>query len=183
MLRNYLLGNQVIFDTLKREVLTTDKIISLGGREAAILKLLCENANTVITKEEINDKVWGKVFVSETSLTKAISNLRKSLQLIDGVMCEIKTIPKEGYMLILEGENLGLMVTEDEPPLEVKRIESKDLAMIKAPAANHRFLPALSKTEENTYSGYIKPSWLLLAVFSSALISSFASAGMVLLLK
>ncbi len=36
MLRNYLLGNQVIFDTLKREVLTTDKIISLGGREAAI---------------------------------------------------------------------------------------------------------------------------------------------------
>lgn len=82
MLRNYLLGNQVIFDTLKREVLTTDKIISLGGREASILKLLCENANTVITKEEINDKVWGKVFVSETSLTKAISNLRKSLQLI-----------------------------------------------------------------------------------------------------
>lgn len=104
MLRNYLLGNQVIFDTLKREVLTTDKIISLGGREAAILKLLCENANTVIAKEEINDKVWGKVFVSETSLTKAISNLRKSLQLIEGVMCEIKTIPKEGYMLILEGK-------------------------------------------------------------------------------
>ncbi|RND30607.1 transcriptional regulator, partial [Vibrio cholerae] len=38
-------------------------------------------------------------------------------------------------------------------------------------------------SEENAHSGYIKPSWLLLAVFSSALISSFASAGMVLLLK
>ncbi|GIB18639.1 transcriptional regulator [Vibrio cholerae] len=183
MLRNYLLGNQVIFDTLKREVVTIDKIIGLGGREAAILKLLCENANTVIAKEEINDKVWGKVFVSETSLTKAISNLRKSLQLIDGVMCEIKTIPKEGYMLILEGENLGLMVMEDEPPLEVKRIESKDLAMIKMPSVNHRIPTALSKTEYNTHSDYVKPSWFLLAVFSSALISSITSGGIMLLLK
>ncbi|TOG61299.1 transcriptional regulator, partial [Vibrio parahaemolyticus] len=89
-----------------------------------MLKLLCENANVVISKEDIQDKVWGKVLVSETSLTKAISNLRKSLQMLEGVMCEIKTIPKEGYMLILEDENLGLMVTEDAPPLEVKRIES-----------------------------------------------------------
>ncbi|EGQ8084556.1 winged helix-turn-helix domain-containing protein [Vibrio parahaemolyticus] len=183
MLRNYLLGNQVIFDTLKREVLTTDKIISLGGREAAILKLLCENANTVIAKEEINDKVWGKVFVSETSLTKAISNLRKSLQLIEGVMCEIKTIPKEGYMLILEGEHLGLMVAEDEPPLEVKRIESKDLALLKAPVGNNRFISTLAKSENKMKEGHIKPSWMLLAVLSSAFLSSVTSTAMILLLK
>lgn len=185
MLRNYLLGNQVIFDTLKREVLTTDKIISLGGREAAILKLLCENANMVITKEEINDKVWGKVFVSETSLTKAISNLRKSLQLIDGVMCEIKTIPKEGYMLILEGENLGLMVTDDEPPLEVRRIESKDLAMIKPPSTNNRILPStvVGQNQHPSNSVLIKPSWFLMTILSTVLLSSITSSAIVLLLK
>lgn len=184
MLKNYLLGDHVIFDTLKREILAHDKIVSLGGREAAILKLLCENANNVIAKEEINHQVWGKVFVSETSLTKAISNLRKSLQLIDGVMCEIKTIPKEGYMLILDGKGLGLMVAEEEPSLEVKRIESKELAMFKAPVRkNHRLLsPTWSNIENDPLSGHIKPGWLLLVVLSSAVLSSFASAGMILLL-
>ncbi|EGQ7740986.1 winged helix-turn-helix domain-containing protein [Vibrio parahaemolyticus] len=177
MLRNYLLGNQVIFDTLKREVISPEQIISLGGRESAILKLLCENANVVISKEDIQDKVWGKVLVSETSLTKAISNLRKSLQMLEGVMCEIKTIPKEGYMLILEDENLGLMVTEDAPPLEVKRIESKDVAMIKQPISHSK--PMVQREPVNM----VDPKWYIIGVFSAALLSSMISAILVTLIK
>ena len=175
MLRNYLLGNQVIFDTLKHEVMSPEQIISLGCREAAILKLLCENANLLISKEDLHEKVWGKVLVSEASLTKAISNLRRSLQMLEGVMCEIKTIPKEGYMLILEGENLGLFISEDAPPLEVKRIESKDWTMIKQPLIYCK----QNTAKEQQTSLTLQQKWLIGAVFSSALLASLISASLV----
>ena len=55
--RNYVLGNQVIFDILKREIVASDQAVSLGGREAAILKLLCEQGNKVISKDEIHEEV------------------------------------------------------------------------------------------------------------------------------
>ena len=79
MERNYTLGKEVIFDALKCEILADEQIVSLGSRDGAILKLLCEQSNTVVLKEEIHEQVWGKVLVSETSLTKAVSNLRKHL--------------------------------------------------------------------------------------------------------
>ena len=99
--RNYVLGCDVVFDVLKREVISHNRLERLGGREAAILQLLCERANRVISKDEMHEKVWGKVLVSETSLTKAVSNLRKVLVCFDTLECEIKTVPKEGYLLII----------------------------------------------------------------------------------
>lgn len=104
MERKFFLGNQVVFDTLKGEISSDLKSVGLGSRDAAILKLLCEQRNKVVQKEDIHQHVWGKVLVSETSLTKAISNLRKSLSLFEELTCQIKTIPKEGYVLIQDDD-------------------------------------------------------------------------------
>lgn len=121
MARNYMLGNRIVFDVLKREVITEDNVVSIGGREAVILKLLCDNVNEVVRKEYMQENVWGNVFVSETSLTKAISNLRKSLAQCDNLACEIKTISKEGYILILDESVSGVFFQEEQPTLEVKQ--------------------------------------------------------------
>ncbi|ASU22435.1 hypothetical protein CCZ37_07450 [Vibrio qinghaiensis] len=105
--RFYFLGEGIIFDSLKREIVIDNDRLRLGGRESEILKLLCDNPNKIITKEDIHIKVWGSIYVSGTSLTKAISNLRKLLSTISTLACEIKTIPKEGYTLI--SDNLSAM--------------------------------------------------------------------------
>ncbi|CAH8219854.1 winged helix-turn-helix domain-containing protein [Vibrio aestuarianus] len=102
MMRNILIGEDVYFDTLKREIVTAEESVILGGREAAILHMLCLSPNQVVEKEEINNTVWKGIIVGETSLTKAISNLRKSLKSVPGVKCEIQTVPKTGYMLIVD---------------------------------------------------------------------------------
>lgn len=101
-MRNILIGEDVYFDTLKREIITAEERIILGGREAAILHMLCLSPNQVVEKEEINNTVWKGIIVGETSLTKAISNLRKSLKSASGIKCEIQTVPKTGYMLIVD---------------------------------------------------------------------------------
>ncbi|WP_394201514.1 transcriptional regulator [Shewanella waksmanii] len=124
MARVYILGKQVIFDVLKRQICSGEYVVSIGGREAAILSMLCEQENIVVSKDDIQEKVWGNVCVSETSLTKAISNLRKSLQQFNDLYCEIKTIPKEGYSLVFDEGSGGSYRANEPIPLEVTKVET-----------------------------------------------------------
>lgn len=130
MERNYILGKRIIFDVLENKINGINQVIRLGGREASILKILYDDRNRAITKDELNKKVWGDLLVSEASLTKAISNLRKSLESLEGIGCKIKTLPKEGYMLIMDDEIEGVLWNEELPPLEVTNIEEKDMSFL-----------------------------------------------------
>ncbi|MPY23332.1 helix-turn-helix domain-containing protein [Shewanella psychropiezotolerans] len=176
MTRNYALGNQMIFDVLKRQISAGKQIINIGGREAAILKLLCDKENRVISKDEINDKVWGKVFVNETSLTKAISNLRRSLAQFDSLACEIKTIPKEGYMLILDEGLTGISIAEEPLVLEVKNVmKSNKLHFntpMQAPPSIHTV--GIQRTELMV---------MILLCFFSALFAAMLTTGVTMILR
>ncbi|MDN4719585.1 hypothetical protein QYZ43_21250 [Vibrio parahaemolyticus] len=46
----------------------------------------------------------GDVLVAETSLTKAISNIRKALSKYSKISCELKTFSKQGYVLVMEND-------------------------------------------------------------------------------
>lgn len=168
MERNYILGKKITFNILTNEINDINQSLKLGGREAAILKLLCDSRNRTITKDELNERVWGKLLVSETSLTKAISNLRKSLESLEGIGCKIKTIPKEGYMLIMDDEIEGVLWDEELPQLEVTNVEEKEMSFS---------YPQLS-TNTTSINLTSKPSSLgmyfpfLFFVFISALVSS-----------
>ncbi|NGZ15095.1 transcriptional regulator [Vibrio aestuarianus] len=131
MMRNILIGEDVYFDTLKREIVTAKERVILGGREAAILHMLCLSPNQVVEKEEINNTVWKGIVVGETSLTKAISNLRKSLKSTPGIKCEIQTVPKTGYMLIVD---------------DVDKFNSSSIALPEV-SASLTSLPARKNTE------------------------------------
>ncbi len=174
MERNYVLGNQVIFDILKREVVASDHVVNLGGREAAILKLLCERSNQVLSKDEIHEQVWGRVLVSETSLTKAISNLRKSLALFSDLACEIKTVPKEGYMLILDDEAVAQFLSEEIPTLAIKSIVSST-----KPVINSSYLNSVSEP----ISSPVKGTFWFTMVFSASLLASVLTTGILLFMR
>ncbi|MGL5108789.1 MAG: winged helix-turn-helix domain-containing protein [Vibrio ordalii] len=173
MERNYVLGQQVIFDSLKGEIFTDEKIVGLGSRDAAILKLLCEKSNHVILKEEIHEKVWGKVLVSDTSLTKAISNLRKSLAVFEEVSCEIKTIPKEGYMLIADEPFTDALWLDTPPAFEIKNVVSSERALIDRPTLNSKMNHELSSEAINKNYSFLKENSGYLIVAMLVLIASF----------
>ncbi|GAW64408.1 response regulator [Ligilactobacillus acidipiscis DSM 15836] len=91
-------------DTSKRTVLVKGQPVNLVGREYDLLVYLLQNPETILTKEQIFDRIWG--FDSETALSVVevyISNLRKKIELIAGTQ-PIKTLRNVGYMFELEGE-------------------------------------------------------------------------------
>ena len=88
----------LILDLNNRKVCANEKEIFLQGKQFDLLEYLINSKNTIITKEQIFDKIWG--FDSETT-TNVIevyaSGLRKELKKI-GYDKYLKTIRGVGYI-------------------------------------------------------------------------------------
>lgn len=96
---NQLKAGSIMVNLQNRSVQVADEAVQLNGKEFDLLTYLLENQNTIITKEQIFDRLWG--FDSETSMTVVevyMSNLRKKLkpQQADQM---IRTLRNVGYML------------------------------------------------------------------------------------
>ena len=64
-----------------------------------MLRYLVENARRVVTKDEVMNAVWSGVTVTEESLTRCISEVRRALG--DESHEIVKTISKLGYLFDL----------------------------------------------------------------------------------
>jgi cholera toxin transcriptional activator len=104
-----------------------DEVIRLGTNESRILLMLAQHPNEVIQRNELHDFVWRKqgFEVDDSSLTQAISTLRKMLKDSTKSPRYIKTVPKRGYQLIAEVQLIPeikssvseTLTTEEEQPL------------------------------------------------------------------
>ncbi len=88
----------LVLDLNSRKISANGKEIILQGKQFDVLEYLINSKNTIITKDQIFDKIWG--FDSETS-TNVIevytSGLRKELKKI-GYEKYLKTIRGVGYI-------------------------------------------------------------------------------------
>lgn len=98
--RRFVFGD-VTFNPIEQVVLIGDREQRLTKTEATFLRLLCENINTVVTKESIVEVLWGggeDIYQKEHSLNNLTHKIRKYL---DGVLnIELITISKVGYKLM-----------------------------------------------------------------------------------
>jgi two-component system, OmpR family, response regulator CiaR len=81
-----------------------DERVNLNGKQFELLEYLINNKNTILTKEQIFDRIWG--FESDTSATVVevyASKLRKNLKKFN-YDHYIKTFRGLGYMLTENGE-------------------------------------------------------------------------------
>jgi len=81
--------------------------VSLNGKQSELLEYLIYNKNTILTKEQIFDRIWG--FDSDTSTTVVevyASHLRKLLKQF-GYDQYLKTFRGLGYMLTENGDDNG----------------------------------------------------------------------------
>ena len=90
----------VAVDLGKHQITVGGKQIQATLKEFNLLRLLCENAGKVMTREEIFSKVWNDSFIGESrTLDIHIKELRKKLA-ETGSEASIKTIRGVGYMLV-----------------------------------------------------------------------------------
>jgi TolB-like protein/DNA-binding winged helix-turn-helix (wHTH) protein len=83
--------------------------IALGGRAFALLRLLMERPQTLVTKDEIFDRVWPGLAVSDSVLTTAVKELRRALGDEARRPAVIQTVHGRGYRFMLP-------VTEADAP-------------------------------------------------------------------
>ncbi len=72
-----------------------------------LLTALAERAGQVVSKDEILDRVWSGRFVSESLLTRTMTELRQVLGEAAEAPRMIETIPRRGYRLIAPVERAG----------------------------------------------------------------------------
>ena len=72
--------NDLILDFHNYQILKNQKKLELTLKEYELIKYLAENANRVLTRDDILDKVWGYDFFGESrTLDVHIRNLRKKI--------------------------------------------------------------------------------------------------------
>lgn len=83
----------------KRRMLKKDKVeIDLSGRELDLLKILIENKNSVIKKEDLIDAIWNGI-ASDTNVYITVQKLRRKLEADPQRPEFIITKKGGGYML------------------------------------------------------------------------------------
>ncbi|ENM5743812.1 transcriptional regulator [Vibrio metoecus] len=101
----FILAERFTFDPLSNSLIdkeNSEEIIRLGSNESRILWLLAQHPNEVVSRNDLHDFVWREqgFEVDDSSLTQAISTLRKLLKDSTKSPQYVKTVPKRGYQLI-----------------------------------------------------------------------------------
>jgi DNA-binding winged helix-turn-helix (wHTH) protein len=68
-----------VFDTETRQLLRDGGPVHLSPKAFGVLDLLLRRAPRAVSKDEIQTTVWGEVFVSESTLTNAVAEIRAAV--------------------------------------------------------------------------------------------------------
>lgn len=87
----------------RRNLIASDQVEQrVDPRSMEVLVLLAARAGDVVTRDELNDAVWADAFVSDNTVSQAVSRLRKALGDRQKQPRFIETISKSGYRLLAE---------------------------------------------------------------------------------
>ncbi|WP_342730418.1 winged helix-turn-helix domain-containing protein [Bradyrhizobium sp. B117] len=114
-----LVGDRMV--DLARETLRDGRgdIVPLRPRAWAVLRLLATRPGQLISKDEIMDEVWSDCEVTEDSLVQAIGDVRRALG--DAGRSALKTMPRRGYMLVVDEKPITCPATHRGHPIPQSR--------------------------------------------------------------
>ena len=124
------------------------KVVPLGARAMDILIVLVEQANKIISRRTLIERVWPKRGADEVSLRVHISALRKALAQSDPTRRYIANVPGRGYSFVVPITSPSLETSEIDPasrsrlPARLTRmVGRKDaIATIQAKLAAQKFV-------------------------------------------
>jgi len=104
---------------LTRELLLDEggNVVPLRPRAWLVLQLLATRAGRLVGKDEILDHVWSDCEVTEDSLVQAIGDIRRALGMAGRTA--LRTLPRRGYMLAVNGEPTDATLRSDIAPSHI----------------------------------------------------------------
>jgi DNA-binding response OmpR family regulator len=112
---------------LARQLLVDGKPVEIGGRAFDLLVVLIAARGTIVSKQEIMNRVWATTVVEEANLRVQISELRKILGEDRDI---IRTIPGRGYVFAVEVAVEPRVTGAESGPPSRKPLLLSDLATL-----------------------------------------------------
>lgn len=103
------------FDPRTGQLWRKDSEVKLSPRAAAVLHLLVERAQGLVTKQELFDRVWGGMAVGDDALTSCIQELRRALGDDARSPHVIETRHRRGYRLLMPATSIAYRSNAAEP--------------------------------------------------------------------
>jgi DNA-binding winged helix-turn-helix (wHTH) protein len=125
------------------------KAVPLGGRAMDLLIVLVEEANKVVGRRTLIERVWPKRGAEQVSLRVHISALRKALDQNDPGRRYIANVPGRGYSFVVPVTTLSSLTSEDVKrsskyrlPTRLKRMIGRNdvLAAIRMKLSEQKFV-------------------------------------------
>ena len=89
-----------VINPKKNEFIRDHEVIRIESKAMQVLDFLVDRAGEIVSREELMKHVWTNVYVSEDTLTRCISILRKTFEDSPVNPKIIQTIKGEGYRII-----------------------------------------------------------------------------------
>ncbi|PWI34405.1 transcriptional regulator [Vibrio albus] len=153
-----------------------NEVIRLGSNESRILMMFSERPSEVISRDQLHEFVWRDqgFQVDDSSLTQAISTLRKNLNDSTKAPLFIKTVPKKGYQFIASVERTTMLTNSskldqepehyDPTPLTSDAIAAPGLTG-EAPVENNSQQPTAPEKKASARKFDIQPKFILFLAF------------------
>ena len=112
---------ECLIEPRQNRIVRGDTEVRLEPRVMDVLVCLAERAGEVVSRETLNEQVWGNIVVTDQAVTNCISELRHHLGDDRSAHRVIETIPKRGYRLTA--------------PVQLAQVESPE---VRSPQATQR---------------------------------------------
>ncbi|MGC9422330.1 winged helix-turn-helix domain-containing protein [Vibrio sp.] len=178
----FILANRFIFDPTSNLLVDTEmgeEEIRLGSNESRILFMLVQHPNNVITRHELHNYVWREqgFEVDDSSLTQAISTLRKMLKDSTKAPQFIKTVPKRGYQLIAHVDCLVSEPNKEKSKTAETLTEPSTIsARVDEPKVTHHASGSDTKTARKKFRFDVTTTILLISALLLPLITYLLTA-------
>jgi DNA-binding winged helix-turn-helix (wHTH) protein len=96
-----------VFDSTTRQVLEGSRPVHVSPKSFDLLQVLLEHRPALVTKAELQDRVWPDVAVVEANVANAIAEIRRVLGDDPKAPKYVSTVSRRGYRFCADAEPLG----------------------------------------------------------------------------
>lgn len=119
-----------VFDSDTREVRRGAARVELSPKAFELLELLIESRPRVLPKQEIHERLWPGVFVSDASLSNLVAELRAALKDDAHEPSIVRTVHRFGYGFVARTDPDSVPIPKLVPPVLHKLLwESREVEL------------------------------------------------------
>src|ERR1700677_1920983 len=101
-------------------------VLRLQEQPFRVLAMLAERPGEIITREQLQEQIWGNTFVDfDQSLNKAVNRVREALNDNAGTPQYVETVPRRGYRFIAAVSGLNATEPPQPPVLPSSVLDAK----------------------------------------------------------